>query len=50
MEKDALELSVTIMEGEKKYIEDKILELEAHKSAANKQAGEMRFHAEKMEV
>ena len=36
IEKDALELSVTIMEGDKKDLEDKILELEAHKSAVNR--------------
>ena len=42
LEKDALEVSVTIMEGEKKDFEDKILELEAQKSAVNRQAGELR--------
>ena len=35
--KDAMDISVTIMEGKKKDLEDKVLELEAHKSAANRQ-------------
>ena len=36
LEKDALEVSVTIMEGEKKYIEDNILELETQKYVTNR--------------
>ena len=36
IEKDALEILVTFMEGEKKDLEDNILELEAHKSIANR--------------
>ena len=42
LEKDALEASVTIMEGEKKDFKDNILELEAHKSAANRKMRELR--------
>ena len=36
LEKDALEVSVTIMEGEKKDIEDTILELETQKYVTNR--------------
>ena len=50
LEKDALEVSVTIMEVEKKDLEDKILKLEAHKYEANRQMGELRTHVEEMEV
>ena len=42
LEKDALDISIIIMEGEKKYLEDKFLELEAQKYAANKQVEELR--------
>ena len=49
-ETDSLELLVTIMEGVKKDLEDKVSELEAQKSAVNKQEKEMRTRAEKLEV
>ena len=49
-EKDALVLSVTITEGEKKDIESNILELEAHRSAVNKQTEEMKTQAKDLEV
>ena len=49
LEKEALELSTTIMEGEKKDFEDKISELEAHKSAASRQTGEIKTREEELE-
>ena len=50
LEKGALELSVTIMEGEKKYLEDKILELEAQKYAPYRKMGELITQVEELEV
>ena len=43
-------LSVTITEGEKKDLESKILELEAQRSAVNKQTKELKNQAEELEV
>ena len=48
-EKDAMVLSVTISEGEKKDFERKISELEARKYAATRQMGEIRIRVEVME-
>ena len=47
---NTLEVSVTIMEGEKKYFEDKILELEAQKSTTNRQPGDLRTWVKELEV
>ena len=41
-EKDSLELSNTIMDGEKNDLETKIAELEAQRSIANKQVEELK--------
>ena len=49
LEKEALELSTTIMEGEKRDFEGKISELEAQKSAACKQTWELRTRVEELE-
>ena len=50
LEKDTLQVQVTIMEGEEKYFEDKILELESWKFAENRQAGELRTQVEVLEA
>ena len=50
LEKDTLEVQVTIMEGEKKYFQDKILELESNKSMASKQARELRTRVKELEA
>ena len=48
-EKDALVISVTITEGEKKDLESKILELETQRSTINRQIEELRTRVEELE-
>ena len=49
-EKEALELSTTIMEGEKKNVENNISELEAHKYAPSRQEEELRAWVGELEA
>ena len=48
LEKDALEVQVTIMEGEKRDFEDKIATLELQKSTAIRQVEELRAQVEEL--
>ena len=50
MEKEALVLSNTIIDGEKKDLENKISELEVQKVATNKQAKELKAQVAELEV
>ena len=49
-EKDSLELSNTIMDGEKNDLETNITELEAQRSIANKREEELKVRVAKMEA
>ena len=49
-EKDSLELSNTIMDGEKNDLESKIAELEVQRSIANKQTEELKVRVAKIEA
>ena len=48
IDRDSLVVQMTIMEGEKKDFEEKIAELEWHKSAAIRQVGELRTQVEEL--
>ena len=49
-EKDSLTLLVTIMEGENKYFENKVAELETQKSATSKQEEELNSQVVELEA
>ena len=47
--KDALDVQVVIMEGEKKDFEERTSEIEAHKYATDRQIGELRTRVDELE-